>query len=85
MFYFGFVLKVIEVLNGMWSLSFNMICKLSIGLGIFVDVLIKEFCYKSIIFKDINWDVFFIFEMWVCGYFEGFKGLISELKEYLIE
>ena len=83
--YFGSASKVTEVLNGTRSLSLNMIRKLSTGLGISADVLIKEPCHKSTISKDINWDAFPISEMRARGYFEGFKGSISELKEYSIE
>lgn len=83
--YFGSASKVTEVLNGTRSLSLNMIRKLSAGLGISADVLIKEPCAKSAISKDISWDAFPIAEMRSRGYFEGFKGSINELKEYSIE
>lgn len=83
--YFGSASKVTEVLNGTRSLSLNMIRKLSAGLGISADVLIKEPCAKSAISKEINWDAFPITEMRSRGYFEGFKGSINELKEYSIE
>lgn len=83
--YFGSASKVTEVLNGTRSLSLNMIRKLSAGLGISADVLIKEPCDKGAISKDINWDAFPITEMRSRGYFEGFKGSINELKEYSIE
>jgi HTH-type transcriptional regulator/antitoxin HigA len=83
--YFGSASKVTEVLNGTRSLSLNMIRKLSPGLGISADVLIKGPCQKDTISKDVDWDAFPISEMRTRGYFEGFNGSIKELKEYSIE
>jgi HTH-type transcriptional regulator/antitoxin HigA len=83
--YFGSASKVTEVLNGTRNLSINMIRKLSEGLGISADVLIKETCQKKAVSADIDWDAFPLAEMRLRGYFEGFTGSLRELKEYSAE
>mgnify|MGYP003676975587 CR=1 FL=1 len=83
--YFGSASKVTEVLNGTRNLSINMIRKLSEGLGISADVLIKETCQKKAVSADIDWQAFPLAEMRLRGYFEGFTGSLRELKEYSAE
>lgn len=83
--YFGSASKVTEVLNGTRNLSINMIRKLSEGLGISADVLIKETCQKKAVSANIDWQAFPLAEMRLRGYFEGFTGSLRELKEYSAE
>jgi HTH-type transcriptional regulator/antitoxin HigA len=83
--YIGSAPKVTEVLNGTRNLSLNMIRKLYEGLGISLDVLIKEPAHQKAISRNINWNAFPISEMRSRGYFEGFKGTLKELKEYSAE
>ena len=75
--YFGSASKVTEVLNGTRNLSINMIRKLSEGLGISADILIKEPCQKKAVSADINWQAFPLAEMRLRGYFEGFTGSLE--------
>jgi len=77
--------KVSEVLNRKRPLSLNMIRKLSSGLGISADVLISESLQKKANQSEIDWLAFPLSEMRKRGYFEGFSGSISELKEYAAE
>jgi HTH-type transcriptional regulator/antitoxin HigA len=83
--YFGSASKVTEVFNGTRNLSINMIRKLSAGLGISADVLIRESCQKKALSTDIDWEAFPLSDMRTRGYFEGFTGSLKELKEYSIE
>lgn len=83
--YFGSASKVTEVLNGTRNLSINMIRKLNAGLGISADVLIRESCQKKALATDIDWEAFPLSDMRTRGYFEGFTGSLTELKEYSIE
>ena len=83
--YFGSASKVTEVLNGTRNLSINMIRKLNEGLGISANVLIRESCQKKAVSADIDWQAFPLAEMRLRGYFEGFTGSLTELKEYSAE
>jgi HTH-type transcriptional regulator/antitoxin HigA len=83
--YIGSAPKVTEVLNGTRNLSINMIRKLHQGLGISLDVLIKEPAHQKAIAKNIDWNAFPIAEMRSRGYFEGFSGSLKELREYCEE
>jgi HTH-type transcriptional regulator/antitoxin HigA len=83
--YIGSAPKVTEVLNGTRNLSINMIRKLHEGLGISLDVLIKEPAHQKAISRNIDWNAFPIAEMRLRGYFEGFNGSLRELKEYSAE
>jgi len=83
--YIGSASKVSEVLNGKRSLSLNMIRKLSDGLGISADVLIREPVQKSISEQEIDWQAFPLSEMRKRGYFEGFTGSLQEIREYAAE
>jgi HTH-type transcriptional regulator/antitoxin HigA len=80
--YIGSAPKVTEVLNGTRSLSLNMIRKLSTGLGISAEVLIREPSQKAASENEIIWQAFPLAEMRKRGYFEGFTGTLQELKEY---
>ena len=80
--YIGSAPKVTEVLNGTRSLSLNMIRKLSAGLGISAEVLIREPSQKAASANEISWHAFPLAEMRKRGYFEGFTGTLQELKEY---
>lgn len=53
--YIGSAPKVTEILNGTRKLSLNMIRRLSEGLGISVDVLIREPMQKKASGSDIDW------------------------------
>ncbi|HBC88013.1 MAG TPA: plasmid stabilization protein [Lentisphaeria bacterium] len=73
--------KVSEVLSGKRSLSLKMIRNLSSKLGIPAEVLLKE---KGRGFSSedcIDWLRFPITEMLKRGWFEGFKGTLSQAKE----
>lgn len=83
--YIGSAPKVSEVLNGKRTLSLNMIRKLSEGLGISADILIKAPEQKSANCVDIDWLAFPLAEMRKRSYFEGFNGSLKELKEYAAE
>ena len=83
--YIGSAPKVTEVLNGTRSLSLNMIRKLSTGLGISAEVLIKEPSQHIANENEIDWQGFPLAEMRKRGYFEGFNGSLPELKEYAAE
>lgn len=56
--YIGSASKVSEVLNGTRSLSLNMIRRLSRGLGIPAEILIREPIQKSASEKDSDWQAF---------------------------
>lgn len=83
--YIGSAPKVSEILNGKRTLSLNMIRKLSDGLGISADILIKAPEQKTANCINIDWLDFPLAEMLKRGYFEGFTGTIKELKEYAAE
>jgi HTH-type transcriptional regulator/antitoxin HigA len=83
--YIGSAPKVTEVLNGSRNLSLNMIRKLHQGLGISLEVLIREPAHQKAIASDIEWDAFPIVEMRIRGYFDGFSGSARELREYCAE
>ena len=83
--YIGSASKVSEVLNKKRNLSINMIRKLSTGLDISADILIKEPEQKLANSTDIEWNKFPLAEMRLRGYFEGFNGSLAELKEYAAE
>jgi HTH-type transcriptional regulator / antitoxin HigA len=83
--YMGAASKVSEVLNGKRPLSLNMVRKLSTGLGISADVLIQAPELTAANDLDIEWSNFPLSEMRKRGYFEGFTGKLSELKEYAAE
>lgn len=83
--YMGAASKVSEVLNGKRPLSLNMIRKLTTGLGISADVLIQAPELSAANNLDIDWSSFPLAEMRKRGYFEGFTGKLSELKEYAAE
>lgn len=83
--YIGSPSKVSEVLNGKRTLSLNMIRKLSVGLGISADVLVRETGQQSANDYDIDWQAFPLAEMRKRDYFEGFTGSLQELKEYAAE
>lgn len=85
MSYMGAASKVSEVLNGKRPLSLNMIRKLSSGLGISADILIQAPELTAAIDLDVEWSDFPLAEMRKRGYFEGFTGTLSELKEYAAE
>jgi HTH-type transcriptional regulator/antitoxin HigA len=83
--YIGSAPKVTEVINGTRNLSINMIRKLHQGLGISLDVLIKEPALHTAISSNVDWEAFPIAEMRSRGYFDGFSGSAKELKEYCAE
>lgn len=83
--YIGSASKVTEVLNGKRPLSINMIRRLSEGLGISAQVLIREPQQKSIENPDIDWLAFPLAKMRERGYFDGFNGSLQELREYAAE
>ncbi len=83
--YMGSASKVSEVLKGTRSLSINMIRKLSAGLGISAEVLIREPAVELASLSDIDWQAFPLAEMKKRGYFEGFRGSLNDLKEYSAE
>jgi len=83
--FIGSASKVSEVLNGRRSLSLNMIRKLSGGLGISADVLIREPVQKSVSGQEVDWQAFPLAHMRKRGYFEGFAGSLQELREYAAE
>ena len=83
--FMGSAPKVTEVLNGTRSLSLNMIRKLSAGLGISAEVLIREPSQQAANENEIDWQAFPLAEMRKRGYFEGFTQTLQELKEYAAE
>lgn len=83
--YIGSASKVSEVLSGSRKLSLSMIRKLSEGLGIPADVLIREPEQQVASNNDIEWYHFPLNEMCKRGYFEGFSKTLAELKEYAAE
>ncbi len=76
--------KVSEVLNRKRSLSLNMIRKLSAGLGIPADVLIKGPCVPNQT-TDIEWQSFPLAQMRKRGYFPDVQDSLQRLKEYAEE
>lgn len=83
--YLGSASKVTEVLNGNRRLSLNMIRKLSIGLGISAEVLIREPSLCVVNENDIDWNAFPLADMRKRDYFDGFSESLQELKEYAAE
>ncbi|QLE87612.1 ImmA/IrrE family metallo-endopeptidase [Shewanella sp. Scap07] len=83
--YIGSAPKVSEVLSGKRNLSLNMIRKLSEGLGISAEILIRAPAQQSAVTKDIDWNAFPLSEMRKRDYFEGFNGSLTDLKEYAAE
>lgn len=83
--YIGSASKVSEVLSGKRSLSLKMIRKLSAGLGISADVLIREPVQHKVSSLEVDWDLFPVSEMKKYNYFPSFSGSLIELKEYAAE
>lgn len=83
--YIGSQSKVSEVLNHKRPLSLNMIRRLSEGLGISADVLIREPTPALAGGADIDWQAFPLSEMRKRGYFPDFHGSVQELREYAAE
>lgn len=83
--FIGSAPKVTEVLNGTRSLSLNMIRKLSVGLGIPAEVLIREPKQKTASENEIDGHAFPLAEMRKRGYFEGFNKGLKGLKKYAAE
>jgi len=83
--YIGSAPKVTEILNGKRRLSLNMIRKLSTGLGISAEVLIRNPSLQTINKSEIDWQAFPLAVMRKRGYLEGFDGSLQELKEYAAE
>jgi HTH-type transcriptional regulator/antitoxin HigA len=83
--FIGSAPKVTEVLNGTRTLSLNMIRKLSVGLGISAEVLIREKEQKEAHLPEIDWQLFPLAEMRKRGYFDDAKESLVELKEYAAE
>ena len=83
--YIGSAAKVSEVLNGTRNLSLNMIRKLTNGLGISAEILIRAPEQKAAMTHDsasIDWTKFPLNAMFKAGYFEGAIENLRELKEY---
>jgi HTH-type transcriptional regulator/antitoxin HigA len=83
--YIGSSSKVSEVLNRKRPLSLNMIRRLSEGLGISADVLIREPAQRAASENPIDWVTYPLSEMRKRGYFGEFNGSLQELKEYAAE
>jgi HTH-type transcriptional regulator/antitoxin HigA len=83
--YIGSAPKVSEVLNRRRPLSLTMIRKLSDGLGISADVLIREPIQEVAYGNEIDWHAFPLTDMHKRGYFEGFTGELGELKQCATE
>lgn len=83
--YIGSAPKVSEILNRKRPLSLNMIRKLSEGLGISADVLIKDPIQRVGYDHELQWQSFPLAEMRKRGYFGDFVGSLQELKEYSAE
>ncbi len=81
--YFGSASRVSEVLNGKRRLSVNMMRKLNRGLGIPAEVLLHE--PEADLPAEAKWDASVLKAMLERGYFDGFQGRFSELKEYASE
>jgi HTH-type transcriptional regulator/antitoxin HigA len=80
--YIGSASRVSEVLKGKRSLSLSMIRKLHEGLGIPAEVLLQAPGAAMPESRDeIDWQRFPIAEMYKRGWFEGFRGTLSEAKE----
>ena len=80
--YIGSAPKVSEVLNGVHRLSLKMIRNLHEGLGISLEVLIKEPLQYKALSKNINWNGFPLSEMYSRGYFAGTDASLKELKAH---
>lgn len=83
--YIGSAPKVTEVLSGTRKLSINMIRKLSQGLGISAEILIRDPVQIPANEKNIDWQAFPLAQMRKRNYFEDFTGSLQELKEYAAE
>lgn len=83
--FIGSAPKVSEILNGKRQLSLNMIRKLSVGLGISAEVLIREPLQQIAVDSETDWLAFPLLEMHKRGYFEGYSQSIRELREYAAE
>lgn len=80
--FIGSASRVSEILKGKRSLSLSMIRKLHEGLGIPAEVLLQEpGASVPASHPEIDWQRFPIAEMRKRGWFEGFKGSLSEAKE----
>lgn len=80
--FIGSASRVSEVLKGKRSLSLSMIRRLHEGLGILAEVLLQEpGASMPVSHPEIEWRRFPIAEMLKRGWFEGFKGTVSEAKE----
>lgn len=80
--YIGSASRVSEVLKGKRSLSLSMIRKLHEGLGIPAEVLLQQpGASMPEPHPEIEWLRFPIAEMLKRGWFEGFQGTLSEVKE----
>jgi HTH-type transcriptional regulator/antitoxin HigA len=84
--YIGSASRVSEVLRGKRSLSLSMIRRLHEGLDIPAEVLLQEpGASMPTAHSEIDWQRFPIVEMHKRGWFEGFKGALSEAKEKVEE
>lgn len=83
--FIGSASKVSEILSGKRQLSLNMIRKLSAGLGISAEVLIRQPLQEISIDTETDWQAFPLSEMRKRGYFEGFSQSMQELREYAAE
>ena len=83
--YIGSASKVSEVLNGKRDLSLNMVRKLSHGLGIPADVLIRDTGRMETGRSALPGERFPLSDMRKRGYFAGFEGSLQELREYACE
>ena len=83
--YLGSAPKVSEVLNGSRKLSLNMIRRLSAGLGISAETLIRDPAQQIASENEVDWQAFPLAAMRKRGYFEGFTGSAQELREYAAE
>jgi len=83
--YIGSQSKVSEVLNRKRTLSLNMIRRLSEGLGISAEVLIRESGQALAQAADMDWQAFPLAEMRKRGYFPDFSGSTQTLREYAAE
>lgn len=79
--YFGSASRVSEVLKRKRPLSVNMMRKLNRKLGIPAEVLLHE-PGAELPSNEEQWDQGVLKAMLERGYFDGFTGQISELKEY---
>ncbi len=83
--YIGSPSKVSEVLNKKRPLSLNMIRKLSDGLGISADVLIREPVQNTANQAEIDWNAFPLAEMRKRRYFGDTAESLQEIREYAAE